>query len=39
MNRRAIRYGFRGAPIIDPVWCEHGLGLVLTIEYVCLDVR
>ena len=25
VNRRAIRYGFRGAPIIDPVQCEHGL--------------
>ena len=25
LNRRAIRYGFRGAPIIDPVPCEHGL--------------
>ena len=25
VNRRAIRYRFRGAPIIDPVYCEHGL--------------
>ena len=25
MNRRAIRYGFSGAPIVDPVQCEHGL--------------
>ena len=25
VNRRAIRYGFWGAPIIDPVYCEHGL--------------
>ena len=24
-NRKAIRYDFRGAPITDPVWCEHGL--------------
>ena len=25
VNRRSIRYGFRGAPIIDPVQCERGL--------------
>ena len=28
MNRRAIRYGFQGASIIDPVQCEHGLTLL-----------
>ena len=25
VNRRPIRYDFRGAPIIDPVQCEHSL--------------
>ena len=25
VNRKPIRYGFRDAPIIDPVTCEHGL--------------
>ena len=25
VNKQAIRYGFRGAPIIDPAQCEHGL--------------
>ena len=25
VNRKAIRYGFRGESMIDKVWCEHGL--------------
>ena len=25
MNTQVVRYGFPGAPIIDPVQCEHGL--------------
>ena len=29
VNRTAIGYGFWGAPIIDPVKCEHGLRLQL----------
>ena len=32
VNRRPIRYGFRGAPIIDPVQCEHGLKIMLVID-------
>ena len=25
VNKMPIRYGFRGSPIFDLVWCEHGL--------------
>ena len=33
VNRVPIRYSFRGAPIIDPVQCEHGL------SGICLKCR
>ena len=34
VNRRPIRYGFRGTLTIHHVWCEHGLKHTEMIDFV-----